>query len=243
MAWEKHDMVEHKIGISGLDDAIGNVRGGSNIMLMGPPMSKKEVIINNIAYQGLITGESSIFITTGESGESIVSWFKDNGKDIKDYIDRLGVIDCVSKTLGLNVEDTEYIKRISSPVNLTGISVSITNFFEEFWMKKGIQRSRLCIDSLSTILMYSNLQTVFRFLHVHTRRIKTAGALGVYIIESGMHDEQTITTLKQLFDGVIEIEEENESYFIRSIGLTQKPTKWFEYVADGAEIALKHKER
>lgn len=236
-------MVEYKLGISGLDDAIGNVRGGSNIMLMGPPMSKKEVIINNIAYQGLITGESSIFITTGESGESIVSWFKDNGKDIKDYIDRLGVIDCVSKTLGLNVEDTEYIKRISSPVNLTGISVSITNFFEEFWMKKGIQKSRLCVDSLSTILMYSNLQTVFRFLHVHTRRIKTAGALGVYIIESGMHDEQTITTLKQLFDGVIEIEEENESYFIRSIGLTQKPTKWFEYVADGAEIALKHKER
>lgn len=236
-------MVEYKLGISGLDDAIGNVKGGSNIMLMGPPMSKKEVIINNIAYQGLITGESSIFITTGESGESIVSWFKDNGKDIKDYIDRLGVIDCVSKTLGLNVEDTEYIKRISSPVNLTGISVSITNFFEEFWMKKGIQKSRLCVDSLSTILMYSNLQTVFRFLHVHTRRIKTAGALGVYIIESGMHDEQTITTLKQLFDGVIEIEEENESYFIRSIGLTQKPTKWFEYVADGAEIALKHKER
>lgn len=236
-------MVEYKLGISGLDDAIGNVRGGSNIMLMGPPMSKKEVIINNIAYQGLITGESSIFITTGESGESIVSWFKDNGKDIKDYIDRLGVIDCVSKTLGLNVEDTEYIKRISSPVNLTGISVGITNFFEEFWMKKGIQKSRLCVDSLSTILMYSNLQTVFRFLHVHTRRIKTAGALGVYIIESGMHDEQTITTLKQLFDGVIEIEEENESYFIRSIGLTQKPTKWFEYVADGAEIALKHKER
>ncbi|MDY6964923.1 MAG: ATPase domain-containing protein [Halobacteriota archaeon] len=235
-------MVDYKLGISGLDDVVGLVKGGSNIMLIGPPMSRKEVIINNILHYGLSIGECAIFISTGESGEDALRWYEENGNDYQSFMNRFGVIDCVSKTLGLNVEDTENIKRISSPVNLTGISVSITNYFEDFWMKKGIQKARLAIDSLSTILMYSNLQTVFRFLHVHTRRIKSAGAIGIYIIESGMHDDQTIATLKQLFDGIIEIEEENESYFMRGVGLTPKPTKWFEYETDGIKITAKYKE-
>jgi hypothetical protein len=61
--------------------------------------------------------------------------------------------------------------------------------------------------SLSTLLMYSNLQTVFRFLHVFTGRIQSADALGVYVIDSTAHDDQTMNTLKQLFDGVIDVEE------------------------------------
>ncbi len=40
-----------------------------------------------------------------------------------------------------------------------------------------------------------------------TGRIQSADALGVYVIDSTAHDTQTMNTLKQLFDGIIEIEE------------------------------------
>lgn len=229
----------YKLGINGLGDKIGDIKSGTNIMLIGPPMSGKDVILNNIMFQGLTDGEFGVFITTSESGESIIKWFEENKRSEEGHMEQFGVIDCVSKSLGLGVEDTETIKRVSSPVNLTGISVGITNFFEEFWMKKGIHKARLCIDSLSTMLMYSNLQTVFRFLHVHSRRIKTADAIGVYIVESGMHDEQTIVTVKQLFDGVLEIKDEGDNFFIRAIGLSPKPTEWFQFEINGAEVVIK----
>jgi hypothetical protein len=86
--------------------------------------------------------------------------------------------------------------------------------------------------------MYSNIQTVFRFLHVFTGRIKAAGSIGIYVLESGMHDEQAISTLKQLFDGMIEIKAENDKYFIRVVGLSPKPTNWLEYEIDGANVNI-----
>ncbi len=67
--------------------------------------------------------------------------------------------------------------------------------------------------------MYSNIQTVFRFMNVFTGRIKEAGALGIFVVDSGMHDDQTIVTLKQLFDCIIEIKEENDKNYIRTVGL------------------------
>jgi len=86
--------------------------------------------------------------------------------------------------------------------------------------------------------MYSNIQTVFRFMHVFTGRIKASGGLGIYVIESGMHDERAIATLKQLFDGMIEIKSENDMNFIRVVGLSSKPTPWFEYEIEGAYLRI-----
>jgi len=58
--------------------------------------------------------------------------------------------------------------------------------------------------------MYVDLQTVFRFLHVFTGRIQSVDGLGVYCIDSTAHDDQTMNTLKQLFDGVIEVERDDD---------------------------------
>jgi len=67
--------------------------------------------------------------------------------------------------------------------------------------------------------MYSNLQTVFRFLHVFTGRVQSADALGVFVIDSTAHDQQTMSTLKQLFDGQIEIREDDGQPELRLKGV------------------------
>ena len=105
-------------------------------------------------------------------------------------------------------------------------------------MKKNIPNIQLHVDSLSALMMYSNLQTVFRFLHVFTGRIKAAGALGLFLVEDGMHAAQDIVTIKQLFDGMVEIKSENDVTFLRVVGLSPKPTQWFEFEIDGAQIKI-----
>ena len=230
-------MSDYTIGIKELDDAIGGIKKGSNIMLIGPPMSGKEAILNHIVYHGAAKNENAVItVTTRESAAHILDWFKDNKLTLP--MSRIGIVDCVTKTLGGAAVESENIKIASSPVDLTGIGVKISQFFEEFYMKKNTRKIQLHINSLSTILMYSNIQTVFRFLHVFTGRIKAAGALGIYVIESGMHDEQAIATLKQLFDGMIEIKSENDKNLIRVIGISPKPTPWFEYEIEGANVKI-----
>ncbi|KAF5411247.1 MAG: hypothetical protein C5S47_04535 [Candidatus Methanogasteraceae archaeon] len=227
----------YNLGIPKLDDLIGEIRGGTNIMMIGPPMSGKEDLINIIAYRGLVDRDAAVIVSTREPGNNVLEWFERRNLNIA--MDRIGIVDCVTRTLGFAAPDTENIKMASSPVDLTGIGVKISQFFEHFWMEMQLRETRLCINSLSTILMYSNLQTVFRFLHVFTGRIKAANALGVYVIEEGMHDAQTIVTLKQLFDGMIEIREGDDGYQIRVVGLTPKPTPWFDYDVNGVDVILR----
>jgi len=231
-------MGDYSLGIKELDTAIQNLKKGSNILLIGPSMSGKDVILYHIMYHGVMISEDAVItVTTRESATNILEWFKENKLDIT--LDRIGIIDCVSKTSGSTVEDNEYIRIAYGPVDLTGIGVKISQFFDNFLMKKKIPKIQLHINSLSTILMYSNIQTVFRFMHVFTRRVKAAGALGIFVIESGMHEEHTIAILKQLFDGIIEIKQENDTNYIRTVGLSSKPTPWIEYEIEGGKLRIK----
>ena len=230
-------MNDYTFGIKELDNAIEGIKSGSNILLIGPPMCGKEFILYNIMYHGAAINENSIInVTTRETATHILEWFKENNLNLP--LDRIGIIDCVTKTPSDEVVKNENIKIASSPVDLTGIGLKISQFFDEFFIKKKIQKNQLHINSLSTFLMYSNAQTVFRFLHIITKRIKSIGALGIYLIDGGMHDEQEIATLRQLFDGIIEIESENDKNFIRIVGLSSKPTSWFEYEIEGTKLKI-----
>jgi len=228
-------MAEYKLGISELDKILGDAMGGSNIMLTGPAMCEKDALACNILYAGLTRGESAILVTTEETGSGVLKWFKQHELEINR--ERLGIVDCISTSLGIRVSDTENIKMAPSPLDITGIGIKISQFLKQFSDDEN-RKTRLVINSLSTMLMYSNLQTVFRFLHVFTGRIKAADALGIYVLEAGMHDDKTIATLKKLFDGVIEIKEGNDNFSIRAMGLGVKPTGWIEYNLDRTESMM-----
>lgn len=227
----------YSFGIKELDAEIGGIKKGSNILLMGHSMSGKEIILHNIMYHGAAINDNAVIsVTTRGSANNIIEWFKENNLILP--MSRVGIVDCVTKTLGSAMIENESIKIASSPGDLTGIGVKISEFSEEFFMKKNIKNLQLHINSLSTILMYSNIQMVFRFLHVFTGRIKATGAIGIYDIDSGMHDEQTVVTLKQLCDGIIEVKHENDRNFIRIVGLSTLPTSWFEFEVEKGKIKI-----
>jgi KaiC/GvpD/RAD55 family RecA-like ATPase len=196
-------------------------------------MCGKDSIMNTIMASGIESGDAVIFLTTRNTGENVLESFTPP-KDAN-----FGIVDCMSRTLGLNVSDTARIKRAASPVDLTGIGVRISQFIEEFWLEDNVRSMRLCMNSLSTFLMYTNLQTVFRFMHVFSGRVAAIDALGVYVVEEGMHDSQTVATLKQLFDAVLEVKIDNDVPYLRLVGLTPKPTLWYEYDVEGDMAVVK----
>ncbi len=204
-------------------------------------MSGKNVILNYITCYSIVKNENAIItVATSESGTRFLELFKENKLNLPK--ERIGIVDCFTKSLGGNAIENEYTKIANSPADLTGINVKISQFFQDFFINRNIRNIEVHINSLSTILMYSNIQVIFRFLHVLTARIKAAGALGIYVVDSGVHDEKEITTLKQLCDGIIEIKSENDTNLIRIVGLSPKPTPWFEYEVDRWNVKIRRKE-
>jgi KaiC/GvpD/RAD55 family RecA-like ATPase len=227
-------MSDYSLGIPKIDEKINGVPKGANLMMLGPPLTGKHLLVRHIICHTIKNGNTAILVSTRDPGEDITEWFSQYLN--KEELTHMGIVDCVTKSLGKSAQDTENIKYASSPVDLTGIGVKISQFFEQFIRKKQIQKTVLCIDSVSTILMYTNIQTLFRFLHVFSGRVKIAGGIGLYIVDEGMHSEKDINTLKQLFSGLIEIKTENEENHLRVTGLTPKPTPWLKYEINGVEV-------
>ncbi len=192
---------------------------GTNVLIAGPPLTGKRQIALDILACGAKRGDGSVIVTTKDSAEKILDEFGNLTTGEAD----VGVVDCVTKQRGVGtIDDDPRIKYASSPVDMTGIGIKLSEFLEEFYEVREIHENRVLLYSISTLLMYSNLQTVFRFLHVFTGRIESANALGVYVIDSTAHDDQTMNTLKQLFDAIIKVEEniDGEEPVIQTAGLT-----------------------
>jgi len=188
-----------------------SVDAGVNILISGPPLSgKRKLALEGLAH-GANDGEGAVVITTRDSSDRVLSDFR----ALLENPDRanIGVVDCVTKHQGRSVSDTELVKYASSPLDMTGIGIKFSEFVEEFYTGRNVKQNRVVVDSLSTLLMYSDLQTVFRFMHVLTSRIEDADAIGFHVIESTAHDQESLNTLKQLFDGVVEVEADDSVTF------------------------------
>ena len=178
---------------------------GTNILVAGPPLSGKRSLAFEMLAYGANSGEGAVIVTTRDSSDRVLTDFRSLLDDPDGA--HLGVVDCVTQHQGRSANDTDLVKYTSSPVDMTGIGIKFSEFIEEFYDQRNVKRNRVAIDSLSTLLMYSDLQTVFRFMHVLTSRIEDADAVGVHVLESTAHDAETMNTLKQLFDGMVKIEE------------------------------------
>lgn len=191
---------------------------GTNVLVTGPPMTGKRSLAYEILLEGAARGDGSIVVSTKDSAEKVLEEVSPRAGAADADV---GVVDCVTKQRGVGtVEDDPRVKYASSPVDMTGIGIKLSEFLQEFYEDRGVTKNRVLLHSVSTLLMYSDLQTVFRFLHVFTGRIQSAEALGLYVIDSTAHDDQTMNTLKQLFDGLIVVEEgDGDDPAIDTVGL------------------------
>ena len=181
---------------------------GTNVLVSGPPLTGKRRLAMRILAHGSDRGEGAIVVTTRDSADRVLRDYEQLVSD-PETVD-IGIVDCVTKHQGRSARDTDVVKYASSPEDMTGIGIDFSEFVEEFRIDRGIDNVRVMVDSLTTLLMYSDVQTVFRFMHVFASRIENADALGVHVIESTAHEEETLNTLKQLYDGVIEVAEDGE---------------------------------
>ena len=179
---------------------------GTNVLLTGPPLSGKRSIMMDILAAGTERDEGAIVVTTKDGADRVL---RDYEKRIAYEGEPVAVVDCVTRQQGGETRESDRIKYASSPVDMTGIGIKLSEFLQAFG-DRGIDQNRVMVHSLSTLLMYSDLQTVFRFLHVFTGRVQSVNGLGLFSIDSTAHEDQAMNTIKQLFDGIITVPEDGE---------------------------------
>jgi hypothetical protein len=99
----------------------------------------------------------------------------------------------------------EVVETLSNPNDLTGLGIKLSEVLKE-WARNDYPTTA-CFDSLTALLQYADLQTVYKFLHVLTGRFDAAGVTAHFHLDPDTCDDQTVSTLTSLFDTVVEFDD------------------------------------
>lgn len=200
-----------------LDDwfPAGGITAGTSLLVAGPPMTGKyDLLLRLLAADA----DATVVISTGDNSRRVR---EDYGAiESGPTEEAVGIVDCVDEGDGAN-ETTRYV---SSPENLTQIGVKFTEFFDEY--RQSYDRVTVGVNSVSELLMYSDVRQVYQFLQVLTGKIQSAEWLGACVIDPTMHDEQTVNTLQNSFDSVVETRQANDRREFRVRGMSSRASDW-----------------
>jgi len=98
------------------------------------------------------------------------------------------------------------VERVGTPNDLTGISIRISEVLNE-WADSDA-RSVVCFDSITALLQYVDVKTVYEFLHVLTGRLYAHGASGHFHLDPGAHSALVVARIQTLFDVAVRIDED-----------------------------------
>jgi KaiC/GvpD/RAD55 family RecA-like ATPase len=172
-------------GVPELDKLLG---GGypdrSAVLLSGPSGVGKEALRYWFMEEGLKDGDYCLYISKSTPAEILQDFraFGVRPDRSPDWFCRKGG----DKDLNLN--------------DLASISFNIKGMMQA---NEG-RKIRIATDVLSSLLVLNSVETVYRFLSQLFADVKDHDAALVATLEEGMHDERAVSTMKELFDGVIE---------------------------------------
>lgn len=176
------------------------VAPGTNLLVRGPPFTGKRAFARASVARAAADDEGAIVISLRDAAGRVLTAL--DGPAARADAD-VAVVDCVSERFGRSGPESDAVRYASGPSDVTGIGVALTDLLESFSRERGRERNRVVLDSVTTLLEYATPRTTRSFLRAVTGRVAAVDGLGIYVVESTVHQEE-VASIRDLFDGVIE---------------------------------------
>lgn len=208
------------------DGTLDELPAGTSVLLSGPAMCGKRDLAIELLAAGHKAGEGILSVTTSDNAATVIDELETHIPTLDR--EHVGIIDCTGSTSQETIREIA-TERVSSPGDLTGISIGTAKHLQRF-AEQDISEVRHGLVSVSTLLQYLEVNTVFKFLNIYTTRIRDTQGLGVFTVDNAAHDSQTINTITSEFDAVIELRDtDGGEREIRIRGLSDVSAKWQTY--------------
>lgn len=209
-------------GVLKLDKMLdGGFPENSSVLIDGTPGVGKSILCQQFINEGIKNNDKCIFITFDVRPETICSSMERFGWNVKN---KITFFDCFSYRVGTPS---------SSRYAITGLSDlnQISMIFEDIINDIGKGKKRIVVDSLSTLLLYSDAELAKKFLKDFIATAVSEKAVILLTIEEGIHDEKTVAILNYLVDGLIEMKFDMDKRFVRIVKMreTSVNRKWSEF--------------
>lgn len=187
----------------------------TNILLLAPPIdSRSDEACMNLLTAAAPAHEDVLCVSlTRSATDRLKLWHTHVGDDAPANTGLVSVDGSIPSLTfhpeaSPHVGDSVSIKTVSNPADLTGLGIALVEYITEW--EADDNQIVACFHSITTLLQYTDLDCTFRFLNVCTKHFDAADAVAHYHMDPRAHDEQTVDTLKQLFDASVEIDDDDE---------------------------------
>lgn len=174
-------------GVASLDSLLGSdgYPDRSAILVIGPPGIGKEALGYWFIRSGLVQGDYCLYVTH---------------RPVSDVLRDM-------KGVGISTErEPEWISSSGSRVKCDlRDATSISYNFKDAAHKNKDRRVRVATDILSPLLVLNPLESMYSYWSQLLSDLKQQDSVLFALAEDGMHPPNTLTTMEQLFDGVIEM--------------------------------------
>ncbi len=172
---------------------------------MGPSGSGKTIFAKQFLYNGLLSGESGVYLSTDENPERIEESMKRFGFDIEGYTGRgkFSIVDCYSWKIGGKSSSKYYV---SNPADLMAVSSAIDN------AQQGLKNTRFVLDSITGLMTVCSHNITFfsKFLQVIVAKTRASSSNAMFLASPEAHDQLFMSYLREIFDGTLEMKVETE---------------------------------
>ncbi|MCD2200786.1 hypothetical protein LPA44_12880 [Halobacterium sp. KA-4] len=200
---------------------LASLRPGTTVLVAGPSHAGTR----HLAFR-MLSGpptEGAILVSTNQRAGRIADDWARSGFELDK--ERAAILDCVGDD-DQNVP--AQVLPVSGPSDLTGIGMRYSDVYRTF-RQSGVERVRTGLFSVSTLLSFGDLKTVSRFVHTLVGRIDAVDGIGVFCIDPGMHDEQTVSTITQFCSARIDVRETESGQELRARGIPDQPREWMNF--------------
>lgn len=174
---------------------------GTNLLVLGADEPAMHEFGMELAAVGP-DGEGVLVISGTHGPDEIVAEFQ-NATGGDDQLSRLTILDCTGADDEASELPPEQVMQVKSMGSLTEIGMAFVQYEDEQGLAS--DGTRVLIDSISEIADHLDEERVFEFVNAFIGRIQTSQHLGIWLMDTSAHSEQTIATFMEPFDLVLEV--------------------------------------
>ncbi|MFB6192524.1 MAG: hypothetical protein ABEI11_04290 [Haloarculaceae archaeon] len=176
--------------VQSLSEALGDAR---SVLVLAPGMAEGTDAVCGTLARGDGDGEGPPNVLAVSLTRSAADWLAAR----RQYVGEDAEIRLV-ETGGTTDPDASTVE---SAEDLTGIEIALGEPLATF--ADADAPVTVCLDSLTVLLQYVDLERAYRFLHELDGRFVEAGARAHYHLDPGAHDEEVLATLSTLVDAAV----------------------------------------
>jgi len=179
-----------------IDNTPDTVAGGTGILLVHPSTGETDRLDTD-------------FLSTDTDSMLVIST-RTTAREVKQKLeyyevdeDSATILDTLSVERGYTRRQSENVRYVSAPDDLDGIVEETETFLSTHDGKL-----RVTFDSVTELVYYADEQRAMDAIGDILELLAEYDAVGMFHLAQGVHDEETVTAFRELFDGVVELGED-----------------------------------